>query len=230
MHVSAPAAAPLVHASGPPAVGTDAAPSGWSPGTVTPSTSTRAPGLLRGGLDAWRGIPERSAGVPLTAVQVAMLAPYLADAVQLPGDVVRGDLERVRVQVGGLAHDAGNMATTVGLNIYVSDAARATRMLSWEGRRWLVHELGHTMQWRRSASPAASDARRDRTFLNEYVGAFVAHDGELGAGGFAEAVREWSRRRSSGTPVGKVGDLLHDTHPMEREAERVAVAFVAAHP
>ena len=218
--VEAPVVAPAARPSGEPA--------GWSPGAVAPSTSTRAPGLLRGGFDAWRGVPERSAGVPLTAVQVAMLAPYLAQAMQLPGDVVRGDLERVRVQVGGLAHDAGGMATTIGLNIYVSDAARATRMLSWEGRRWLVHELGHTMQWRRSASPAATDAQRDRTFLNEYVGAYAAHDGTIGAGGFAEAVREWRRRRESGTPVGKFGDLLHDTHPMEREAERAAVAFVAA--
>lgn len=207
-----------------------AEPAGWSPGAVSPSTSTRAPGLLRGGFDAWRGIPERSAGVPLTAVQVAMLGPYLARSMQLDDEIVRGDLERVRLHVGGVAHDAGNMATTIGLNIYVSDAARATRMLSWAGRRWLVHELGHTMQWRRSASPAATDGQRDRTFLNEYVGAFVAHDGTLGAGGFAEAVREWRRRRESGTPVGKVGDLLHDTHPMEREAERVAVAFATANP
>lgn len=212
----------------PAAARASAEPAGWSPGAVAPSTSTRAPGLLRGGLDAWRGIPERSAGVPLTAVQVAQLAPYLAQAMQLNGDVVRRDLELVRVHVGGLAHDAGNVATTIGHHIYVSDAARATRMLSWSGRRWLVHELGHTMQWRRSASPAATDAQRDRTFLNEYVGAFVAHDGSLGAGGFAEAVREWRRRRESGAPVGKVGDLLHDTHPMEREAERVAVAFATA--
>jgi hypothetical protein len=211
-------------AAAPPA----AEPAGWSPGAVAPSTSTRAPGLLRGGFDAWRGIPERSAGVPLTAVQVAMLAPYLARSMQLNDDVVRSDLERVRLHVGGVAHDAGNMATTIGLNIYVSDAARATRMLSWAGRRWLVHELGHTMQWRRSASPAATDAQRDRTFLNEYVGAYAAHDGRIGAGGFAEAVREWRRRRESGTPIGNVGDLLHDTHPMEREAERVAVAFASS--
>ncbi len=213
-------AAPLTGAAG--------APTGWSPGAVAPSTSTRAAGLIRGGLDAWRGVPERSVGVPLTAVQVALLAPFLAQAMQLAGDVVRSDLERVRVQVGGLAHDAGNMATTIGLNIYVSDAARATRMLSWEGRRWLAHELVHTMQWRRSASPGATDAQRDRTFLNEYVGAYVAHDGRFGNGGLVEAVREWKRRRDSGQPVGNVGELIHDTHPMEREAERIAVAFRAS--
>lgn len=213
-----------------PVVATAAEPAGWSPRFVSPSMSTRAPGLLRGGLDAWRGVPERSVGAPLTAVQVSLLAPYLSAQMQLPGDIVRGDLERVRIQVGGLADDAGGMATAIGLNIYVSDAARATRMLAWQGRRWLVHELGHTMQWRRSASPGATDAQRDRTFLNEYVGAFVARDGTLGAGGFAEAVREWRRRRQSGTPVGKVGDLLHDTHPMEREAERVATAFDPSTP
>jgi hypothetical protein len=155
-----------------------------------------------------------------------MLAPFLAHATQLPGSVVRADLERVRVHVGGLAHDAGNMATTIGLNIYVSDAARATRMLSWAGRRWLAHELVHTMQWRRSASPDATDAQRDRTFLNQYLGSYVVHDGKLSAGGFVEAAKEWKRRRDAGVPVGRPGDLIHDTHPMERAAERIALAFI----
>lgn len=203
------------------------APAGWSPGAVAPSTSTRAPGLLRGGIDAWRGVPERSAGVPLTSVQVDLLGPFLAREFRLDPTAVLVDLRGVRVHAGGLAANAGWTATTVGLNIYVSGAEQATRMLAWEGRRWLVHELGHTMQWRRTAFDQANDAARDRAFLNTYVGAFAQVDGRVSQGGLVSAFREWQRRRDAGEPAKRLPDLLHDTHPMEREAERVAQAFSA---
>lgn len=202
-------------------------PARWSPGAVAPPTSTRTPGLIRGGLDAWLGRAERAAGVALTEVQVATLAPFLAREADLDVETVLQDLRRVRVHVGGLAHGAGNTATAIGLDIYVSDAARATRMLSWPGRRWLVHELAHTMQWRRSAGPQASDAVRDRAFLDTYLGSYVAFGGSVRNGGFAQALRELRRRREAGEPIGNVGDLIHDTHPLEREAARIAAAFDA---
>jgi hypothetical protein len=205
-------------------------PAGWSPGAVSPSTSTRAAGLLRGGLDAWRGGPERSIGVGLTDAQIATLAPFLAQQVRLDEGVVRGDLQRVRVHVGGLAHEAGGTATTIGPNIYVSDAARATRMLSWGGRTWLAHELVHTMQWRQSAAPGDDDAGRDRAFLNRYVGRFVADEGKLTEGGLVQAMHAWIKhRREHDTPghhhPDGIGELIHDAHPMEREAARIATAF-----
>lgn len=204
------------------------APAGWSPGAVAPSTSTRAAGLLRGGLDAWMGRPERSVGVPLTAVQVAVLAPFLARAAALDERAVEHDLRGVRVHVGGLAHDAGNVATTVGRNIYVSDARYATHLLSWAGRGWLVHELAHTLQWRRSGPDQASDAARDRAFLAAYLRAYVASDGSVAGGGLVQALQEWRRRRDAGEPVGSIPDLVHDAHPMEREAARIADSFRTA--
>jgi hypothetical protein len=76
----------------------------------------------------------------------------------------------------------------------------------------------------------ASDGARDRAFLNAYVGAFAHVDGHVSQGGLVSAFREWQRRRDAGEPAKKLPDLLHDTHPMEREAERVAQAFAAAHP
>jgi hypothetical protein len=200
-------------------------PTGWSPGAVAPAPSTRAAGLLRGGLDAWLGHAERAEGVPLTSVQVALLAPVLAGAAMLAEDVVRADLARVRIQVGGLAAGAGNVATTVGTNVYVSDAARATQILSWSGRGWLAHELGHTMQWRRLGPQDGSDSARDRRFLDAYVGAYAAHDGSLKRGGFFQAATELLRRHRAGEPAGNVGDLLHDTHPFEREANAISKAF-----
>lgn len=200
-------------------------PPGWSPPVVAPGRSTRSPGLVATALDAWRGVPERGHGTALTPTQVSLLSAALGAAMLVPVEVVARDLEQVRVLVGGAAHGAGQVATTIGTSIYVSDAARAAHMLSWQGRRWLAHELAHTIQWRRAASPAAGSARRDRVFLERYLGAYVRHDGSVTQGGIAQAVREWQRRREAGEPVGRPGDLLHDTHPMEQEAERVAVAF-----
>jgi hypothetical protein len=212
------------------ALGPRSEPAGWSPGAVAPSTSTRAAGLLRGGLDAWRGTPERSVGVGLTDAQVATLAPFLAQQSKLGEDVVRGDLQRVRVHVGGLAAGAGGTATTIGPNIYVSDAARATRMLSWGGRTWLAHELVHTMQWRQTGGAGATDAQRDRAFLNRYIGKFVMDEGKLTKGGLVQAFREWRKHQHEPavTQVAKlagIGDIIHDAHPMEREASRIAEAF-----
>lgn len=193
-------------------------PPGWSPklpDVVAPSS--RPGGLLRGGFAAWRGVPERAGGVPLSGVQVAWLAPLLAAAASMPEQAVRADLGLVRIQVGGLAAGAGNVATTIGPNVYVSDAAHAARMLSWAGRGWLAHELGHTLQWRRAGG-------HDRAFLEQYVGAYARHDGSFRAGGFAQALGELVRRRRAGEPIGSLPDLVHDTHPMEREAERIANA------
>jgi hypothetical protein len=207
-------------------------PAGWSPGAVAPALSSRGHGLLRGALDAWRGVPETSLGAALTQVQVDTLAPFLAGQLGMVEAGVRRDLAQVRIQTGGLAYDVPDMATTVGPNIYVADASYATRMLSWGGRAWLAHELVHTMQWRRigDALGLTSDAARDRAFLNRYVGSFASHDGRIREGGFVQAARELLRRHRDGTPMGKVGDVVHDTHPMEREAIKVAATFAASHP
>lgn len=205
-------------------------PADWSPGAVDPAPSTRGHGLLLGALSAWRGVPEAAAGAALTRVQVDTFAPFLSTRLGLDATQVRSDLERVRVQVGGLADKVPNMATTVGTNIYVADAGFATHMLSWSGRNWLAHELVHTMQWRRLDAGLTTDAQRDRRFLNHYVGNFVAKNGSVAKGGFAQALGEFLRRRRDDAPTGGFGDLLHDTHPLEREAILVAADFAAAHP
>lgn len=200
-----------------------AEPAGWSPGLVSPDRSTRADGLLRGGLDAWLGRAELARGVPLTTTQVQLLTPFLAQHAGLPAHVVRADLEQVRVHVGGLASGAGNVATTIGHHVYVSDAAWATRLLSWGSRRWLVHELAHTMQWRRVVPPAAGTAARDRAFLERYLAGLVHHEGRPSEGALLAGLREWLRHPSPG--AGSIGDAIHDAHHMEREASAIAAAF-----
>ena len=200
-------------------------PVGWSPVDIDPTVSSRAPGLLRGGVAAWRGVPELAPGTALSSAQIAVLAPFLAGQFGLSPGVVLGDLQRVRIQIGGLAAGNANVATTVGINIYVSDAAHAAQILSWRSRTWLVHELAHTMQWRAGGMALSSDADRDHAFLSRYVGAFAMSGGRFGAGGFARAGAEAWRRMRSGERLGPLGDLLHDTHPLEAEAIRVARVF-----
>ncbi|MCB0879825.1 MAG: DUF4157 domain-containing protein [Thermoleophilia bacterium] len=203
---------------------------GWSP-TIKAAipSSTRANGLLRAGIDAWRGIPEQAGGVRLSQVMVDTLAPFYATNMQLDEATVRTDLSNVHVVLGGPAHDAGGMATTIGRTIYVSDAKRAAHMLSWDGRRWLAHELVHTMQWRQSnPASAATDSQRDRSFLNTYLGKYVADQGSISKGGLVTALRAWLKSRddhASDAETDGIGEIIHDTHPMERQAEQLGRAF-----
>ena len=203
---------------------------GWSP-TLKAGLpfSTRAKGLIRAGLDAWRGVPEQAGGVRLSQAMVGALTPFFAQQLKLDEAVVRQDLSKVQIVAGGPAHDAGGTATTIGHTIYVSDADRAQRMLSWKGRRWLAHELVHTMQWRTSADAWASPADRDRAFLNRYLGKFIADGGSISKGGLVTALRTWLKQRDDAHTgdheVDGVGDVIHDSHPMEREAEQLARVF-----
>ncbi len=203
---------------------------GWSP-TIKESLpiSTRAKGLIRAGLDAWRGVPEQAGGVRLSDAMVGTLTPFFASKLKLDEAVVRDDLTKVRIVAGGPAHDAGGTATTIGHTIYVSDAARAQRMVSWSGRRWLAHELVHTMQWRQSDDAWASPAQRDRAFLNRYLGKFIADGGSVTKGGLVQALRAWLKdregERHGDHEIDGIGDVIHDAHPMEREAEQVARMF-----
>jgi len=204
-------------------------PATWMPGVFKPDTATRAGGLLKGGLDVYRGKAERAHGVALTSTQINAIAPFLAAETRLDPVVVRRDLTAVRIQVGGLAKGAGGTATTIGPNIYVSDAARAARILSWEGRGWLVHELTHTMQWRRvGVAQAADGAARDKAFLNKYLGGFVHKDGDLGAGAIARALTALVRKWGGNAHDESVAEDLHDQHPMELEAAQVAAKFRGA--
>jgi hypothetical protein len=205
-------------------------PDGWSPGYVDPAESSRDHGLLAGALSAWLGKPEKSDGAGLTDVQIDTFAPFYADRFHLPVTQVRADLEHVRVQVGGLAYHVPNMATTVGPNIYVADAGWATMMLSWDGRDWLAHELTHTMQWRMLGDNLPNDAARDRRFLNKYVVSFVGDDGNVGQGGFAQAIQSAILAREKHLPGSSFGSLMHDSHPMEHEAILTATAFMDAYP
>jgi hypothetical protein len=206
--------------------------------------------MAAGALDAWRGVAERGAGQGLSSVQQALIAPFLSREFSLPLDRVIDDLANVRLHVGGPAGLAGRTAVAIGRDIYVPSPQLVVDILGWNRRRWLVHELGHTMQWRAlvQGSDGASAAPSTRRFLNRYAvgsaGAVTrgtvnwirerpANGGRLisdlpswssdqpePAGYDAQAMNGVLRRRS-------LSDHIHDAHSMEQQAEIVAQRFVA---
>lgn len=202
------------------------APPGWAPPAPVAVASTRTPGMVQSAIDAVRGVQERGDGQGLTPVQVATIAPHLAAAFSIEPAQVVADLGRVRIYVGGAAYGPQRAAVTLGTDIYVDAAADVERMLSWPGRRWLVHELGHTMQWRRHAGRDA-DAAGELAGMRGFLGSYLA--GFPGAG--ARGSWAWLRDRvGDGDGDGRrisLADALHDNHAMEREAEASARAFLA---
>ncbi len=206
-------------------VGTTPLP-GWVPERPVYVESTRSRGIAGAAWDAARGVQELGNGQPLTDVQIGVLTPFLAQHYRLAEDVVRGDLSAVRIYVGGAAAGNGGWAVTLGRDIYVPTSAALERMVSWAGRRWLVHELGHTMQWRRM--PGDTEAARTRRFLWQYSYRTVV-DAE-GLGAIPRGTWAWLRSRLGGDDPSSprpssLRDAIHDAHRSEQEAERVAIAF-----
>lgn len=191
---------------------------GWEPHDLVTVRSARGPGLLEAALDAVAGHNETGTGQPLTAAQQETLAPFLATQWKLPADVVRADLDAVRLYLGG-ASDRKGVAVTIGTDLYVHDESDLRSIMRWDKRRWLAHELGHTMQWRRAGS--GGDLERTRAFLRRYA---------LGAASsLPEGVLAWIRARRQDQPESiPLADALHDAHPMEREADLSARAFLRA--
>lgn len=198
-------------------------PAGWAPDVVTVVPARRRPGIAAGTLDAVRGVVETGAGQPLSPLQRQMLAPFLAGAFGVPQDQARADLDAVRLYVGGPAAGRPGWAAQVDHSIYVAGERELTRILSWPGRRWLAHELGHVMQWR--AGSDGSDLDRTRHGVAAYT-AGMALDPRLRPGAIPRGLWNWAaaRVRGDARPPSLFG-AVHDAHHIEREAERHAVAF-----
>ncbi|MBC7643695.1 MAG: DUF4157 domain-containing protein [Thermoleophilia bacterium] len=198
------------------------APAGWAPATLTYTPGARRSGMAPGVFDALRGVTEGGNGQPLTDAQVATLAPFLANAYALPAPVVEHDLRDTRIYMGGPAAAQPNWAVTLGHDIYVGRPDDVQHITSWNGRHWLAHELGHTMQWRQ-AGGGDNDVSHTRHFLASYGAAMPA---AVGVGAY-----RWLRGKLDHDPGGpSFNGAMHDAHRMEVEAERHAREFLAAHP
>ncbi len=204
--------------------------SGWEPASCVYTPSVRRSGPIGAAYDAIRGVTEHGDGQPLTDAQVATLAPYLATSYDLPIGTVHADLQSVRIYTGGAASGNGGWAVTMGPDIYVATNGAVDRMMSWEGRRWLAHELGHTMQWRRTGGD--SDVSRTRRFLWTYTARNVVDERFL-PGAVPRGTWTWLRGKlghpdPSHPRQQSLKSAIHDAHSMEAEAQRIALAFRAA--
>lgn len=213
---------PARHAPAAPAAG----PTGWRPETITAVHAHRRDGKFAGGWDAFRGVEELGNGQALSPVQVATLGTFLAGAFGMSKEQAVRDLEQVRLYVGGPAAARPFLAVQMDHSIYVGSEQGLERILSWEGRRWLTHELGHLMQWRRS--PGSTDLARTRYGIVDYlVRMGIAPGMRPGAIPAGFAAWTWAKLMGEGISLEKA---VHDAHASERETERHAQEFLAAHP
>lgn len=206
-----------VAAPSPPSLDPQAiAPPGWTPRNITPVPSALKPGFVGGFVDAIRGTTEPRPGQPLSLVQVGALSPLLAKEWGLPVTTVAKDLKGIGIFTGGPPADRASYAVTLGKNIYVKGEDDIKRMLSWDGRRWLTHELGHTMQWRRAANDQGNtDRDRLLRFAGQYVGALPK--------AVPVGIAKWANNNFN--PINRdkkpisIEKAIHDSHSLEHEAE-----------
>jgi hypothetical protein len=188
--------------------------------------------MLPAAFDTWRGAKELGNGQALTPVQVATFAPFLAKTWSLPQDVVTSDLGKVRLYLGGPAAHTPWNAVTLAQDIYVQTDSELNNIVSWDGRRWLAHELGHVMQYRERPTPKApDDIRRVRAAINRYVGAMLI-DPNGGVGAIPKGIGWWFREnldpRNGNKSHIALGKAVHDSHRLEIEAEASAQLFLKA--
>ena len=198
---------------------------------VVPSSLGSGP--VRGGWDIVRGRSEAAEGERLTAAQRNTLAPFLAERYGVAPNAVADAIAGTRIYVGGPIAGNGFAAMVLGSDIYVRDTGVLARITSWEGRRLLAHELGHVVQRLQLSDSTArvfggGELGRTRAQLARYLAAMIVEPKCL-PGAVPKAALGWALDRISGdrTPA-KFGNLVHDGHRLEIQAERVAQEFLRA--
>lgn len=141
---------------------------GWSPADIR-VTHARDNGFVATGIAFLMGGRHEEPGQRLSTKQVDTLAPYYAAEFGLDEGYVRRELAKVYVYIGGPSI-RGN-ALTVGHHIYVPDEESLRSILSPTNKRWLTHELTHTLQ------TLAYDSGDRHGFLAQYgIGSVLGHD------------------------------------------------------
>ncbi|MCW2921090.1 MAG: hypothetical protein JWL76_964 [Thermoleophilia bacterium] len=138
---------------------------GWSPDKIVAVRSRHDGGFLGSALNFTLGGVDEHPGQRLSVGQVNELAPFYATQFGLDEGYVRRELAKVYVYVGGPSVDG--QAMTIGHHIFVPDEASLERIMTRPGKRWLSHELAHTMQYLayQNASP--------QSFLADYFSSMI---------------------------------------------------------
>ncbi|MCW2925040.1 MAG: hypothetical protein JWM98_2444 [Thermoleophilia bacterium] len=197
---------------------------GWSPDRVVPVYSRNQGGFAGSALKfALGGVDERP-GQRLSKAQVDQLAPFYATQFGLDEGYVRGELAKVYLYVGGPSTTA-KQAMTIGHHVFLPNEADLRLILQPAGRRWLAHELSHTMQFL-----AYQDASPHR-FLAEYFSSMVlGRNPERPGSGSGPAVwgAAFTALRDSGSPSDEVGKPV--TSLRDRAVSSVLPALVIGLP
>ncbi|MBC7645174.1 MAG: DUF4157 domain-containing protein [Thermoleophilia bacterium] len=153
-------------------------PNGWTPANVVAVSSKDGNSFLSSAVKFIGGGVDEKPGQRLSTAQVDALAPYYASVFHIDERRVRDELAKVYLYVGGPAASSGQ-AMTVGHHIFMPDKSSLDSILSPGNKRWLSHELVHTMQF------VNYDGGSSHGFLSSYVRSMiVGRDPEMpGAGG-----------------------------------------------
>ncbi len=138
---------------------------GWSPDRIVAVRSRHEGGFFGSAVNFTLGGVDERPGQRLSQGQVDKLAPFFATQFGLDEGFVRRELAKVYVYVGGPS--VGGQAMTIGHHVFVPDGGSLQRIMTPTGRRWLTHELAHTMQYLsyQHASP--------QRFLADYLSGLV---------------------------------------------------------
>lgn len=173
---------------------------GWSPDRVVPVRSRHEGGFLGSAVNFTMGGVDERPGQRLSVGQVDQLAPFFAQQFGLDEGYVRRELAKVYLYVGGPS--VGGQAMTIGHHVFVPDERSLERILRPAGRRWLTHELAHTVQF--LAYQGASPQR----FLADYIGgAMLGRDPQQPGSGGGPVVwgALFTGLRTAGHPEEEIG-------------------------
>ncbi len=182
---------------------------GWSPDRIVAVRSRHDGGFLGSAVNFTLGGVDERPGQRLSIAQVDTFAPFYAQQFGLDENYVRQELAKVYVYVGGPS--LGGQAMTIGHHIFVPDERALERIMKPGGRRWLAHELVHTMQF------LSYNGGSPQRFLADYIsGMVVGRDPKAPGSGTGPAV--WGALftgvRTAGreeSEIGKGSSSLRDT-------------------
>lgn len=138
---------------------------GWTPDSIVAVRSRHEGGFFGSAVTFTLGGVDEPPGQRLSVGQVDQLAPFFAQQFGLDEAYVRRELAKVYLYVGGPS--VGGQAMTIGHHVFVPDEQSLDRILKPAGRRWLTHELAHTMQF------LAYQGGSPQRFLADYIGGAV---------------------------------------------------------
>jgi hypothetical protein len=192
-------------------------PKDWKPDPITADESSLHSGLIRGTIDALRGVKEAKPGQGLSIAQQDWTAPFLSKAMGVDEEKIRGDLDSVRLYTGGPGAKRDN-PTTVGTNIYTKAPEELAGMLEFERAPLLVRELAHVAQRENAILKVVP-------FLHDSDRALAAQKVLAGPAAAVAGAIMWLNAKLHGDKDLTLRESIRSVKPLEAEADGVARTY-----